>query len=140
MRVYLSGTMKTSWRSKVKLGCLETPPDAMIPVLPPSLTFLEPTPQDEVDLDLACWGLTDTLLLNRADLILAWLDISGDNQETCFEVGYAAAKGIPILLGIDKYIREQDGTDFRLMRAWATHIFRDLEQAVDILKEASKQL
>lgn len=128
MLIYLAGTMKTNWRSTLKIGCMS---------MDGTIKFLEPTPSSEVDLKLACWGLTDTILLDRSDMILAWLDAKGDNQKVCAEIGYAYAKGKPILLGMST---ELDSMSFKLLRSWATFIVDDLNEAVAVLQELEKQL
>ncbi|MCZ7647068.1 MAG: nucleoside 2-deoxyribosyltransferase [Planctomycetota bacterium] len=63
--------------------------------------------------------------IDRADVMLAWLDGPDADSGTAFEVGYAFAKGIPVVgVRTDFRQNQERGLNIMLARACAAFVYR----------------
>ena len=63
--------------------------------------------------------------LDSADAVLAWLDGPDADSGTCFEAGYAFAKGIPVVgIRTDFRHNQERGLNIMLSRSCAAFVYR----------------
>jgi len=63
--------------------------------------------------------------MNESRCILAWLDGPDSDSGTSFEVGYAFAKGIPVIgIRTDFRLNQERGVNVMLSRACAAFVYR----------------
>ena len=63
--------------------------------------------------------------IDAAGCVLAWLDGPDSDSGTCFEVGYAFAKGIPVIgIRTDFRHNQERGVNVMLSRACAAFVYR----------------
>jgi nucleoside 2-deoxyribosyltransferase len=63
--------------------------------------------------------------IDRADVMLAWLDGSDADSGTCFEVGYAFKKGMPVVgVRTDFRHNQERGLNIMLSRACTAFVYR----------------
>ena len=75
--------------------------------------------------------------------VLAWLDGPDADSGTCFEVGYAYAKGIPVIgIRTDFRLSQERGVNLMLSRACAAFVYRPsfAEDLDGLVKEISRAL
>ena len=73
--------------------------------------------------------------IDTADVMLAWLDGPDADSGTCFEVGYAYAKGIPVVgVRTDFRHNQERGLNIMLSRACQAFVYRpSFDEDVDAL-------
>jgi nucleoside 2-deoxyribosyltransferase len=63
--------------------------------------------------------------IDSCDVLVAWLDGPDADSGTCFEVGYAYAKGIPVVgVRTDFRLNQERGVNIMLSRACAAFVYR----------------
>jgi len=84
--------------------------------------------------------------IDRSSLVIAWLDGSDADSGTCFEVGYAYAKGIPVIgVRTDFRLNQERGVNLMLSRGCAAFVYRpsfdeDLEALARDIARAVRKL
>jgi len=74
--------------------------------------------------------------IDRSDALIAIADGPDADSGTCFEIGYAYARGLPVILvRTDFRSSEDDGVNLMLSQC-ATHYVRDTEGGIDALAES----
>jgi nucleoside 2-deoxyribosyltransferase len=64
-------------------------------------------------------------LLDSSDCMVAWLDGPDADSGTCFEVGYAFAKGIPVVgVRTDFRLNQERGVNVMLSRGCSAFVYR----------------
>lgn len=73
--------------------------------------------------------------LDSSSLVIAWLDGPDADSGTCFEVGYAYAKGIPVIgVRTDFRLSQERGVNLMLSRGCAAFVYRpSFDEDVDAL-------
>jgi len=116
MRVYLSGGTHTNWQDHFILSL-------------PQIDFIDPRKVKELS-DEHEYTFVDTVGIKSSDIVVCYLEESNPSgMGAAFEVGYAYAKGIPVIL-IDEKKDRYSG----MIRAAASYIYKDISDVILILK------
>lgn len=125
MKIYLSGGMRSGWQDRVKnaLGSQHQYADPREKGETPEWTWRE-------------YGAWDFMHIDQCDLMLAYME--KDNPSgygLCAEVGYAAGKGIPVVLVVEPGHPQERYMD--IVRCAASVVVDDIESALDILRRTA---
>ena len=75
-------------------------------------------------------------LLNKADVVIAILEGSDADSGTCIEMGYAAAKGIPIIGVRTDFRASQDRGVNRMVSQTCTELVSTTTESIEYLADA----
>jgi len=81
--------------------------------------------------------------ISASDVLIAWLDGCDSDSGTCFEIGYACAKGIPVVgVRTDYRANQEKGLNLMLSRGCAALVFRPAfdENLEALCKDIAKSL
>ncbi len=126
MKVYLAGHMHTAWRNQVI--------DALAGE---GVEFLIPLPTADraknAGGDPSLFMVRDLALLHQADLVFAVADDIARGIGISAEVGYAYAKGLPIILvNLAPHVHS-----FQFLEGLATRTYRSMDEGIEALRFAA---
>jgi nucleoside 2-deoxyribosyltransferase len=138
VRVYLAGPLFTIHERRINRE-LAAGIEAALPgakVLLPQDFKHDDRYNDATAFGLIFQGCIDGV--NACDVLVAWLDGPDSDSGTCFEVGYAFAKKIPVVgVRTDFRLNQERGVNIMLSRACAAFVYRpSFDEDVSTLAKA----
>lgn len=125
MKIYLSGGMRSGWQNRVKnaLGERHQYADPREKGETPEWTWRE-------------YGAWDFMHIDQCDLMLAYMERGNPSgYGLCAEVGYAAGKGIPVVLVIEPGHPQENYMN--IVRSVANIVLDNLDDAIGLLQKTA---